>query len=140
MNQGVMVGGRRPSIPPSMEDDLQWKTIFGGRHPSVEDDTLWKTTFDGRWPLCASSIFPARAIDHSVLFLQSLKVSYNYSIVLIYILVCIGKICKTYNPSWSIKDCPLHPHFIYFAGLIRFKHFVTLLKSLETDSLLTLKC
>ena len=34
-----------------MEDDLRWKTKFGGRRPSGEDDLLWKTTFCGRWPL-----------------------------------------------------------------------------------------
>ena len=35
----------------------------------AEDDLRWKKTFDGRFPLmCSSSIFPARAIDHSVLF------------------------------------------------------------------------
>ena len=44
-----------------VEDNLQWKTTFGGRWPSVEDnlrgrrpsvgDSLqWKTTFGGRWP------------------------------------------------------------------------------------------
>ena len=40
MNQGVMVGGRQPSE----EDNLWWKTTFGGRRPLVED------TFGGRWP------------------------------------------------------------------------------------------
>ena len=43
MNQGVMIGGRRPLV----EDDRWWKTTFGGRQPSVEDDLLWKRTFDG---------------------------------------------------------------------------------------------
>ena len=33
INQGVMVGGRRPLV----EDDLRWKTTFGGRQSSVED-------------------------------------------------------------------------------------------------------
>ena len=37
-------GGRRPSE----EDDLRWKTTFGGRRPSGEDDLGWKTTFSGR--------------------------------------------------------------------------------------------
>ena len=49
MNQGVMVGGRRPSV----EDNLRWKTTFGGRQPSVEDDLGSKTTFCGT--LCATS-------------------------------------------------------------------------------------
>ena len=40
-------GWRRPSV----EDDLQWKTTFGGRKPSVEDNLWWKMTFFGRWPL-----------------------------------------------------------------------------------------
>ena len=44
MNQGVMVGGRRPLV----EDDLWWKTTFGGRQLLVEDDLWWKTTFGGR--------------------------------------------------------------------------------------------
>ena len=26
-----------------MEDDLLWKTAFGGRQPLVEDDLQWKT-------------------------------------------------------------------------------------------------
>ena len=50
-------GGRRSS----MEDNLLWKTPFHGRHlqwkmtfsgrrPSVEDDLRWKTIFSGRWP------------------------------------------------------------------------------------------
>ena len=47
MNQGVMVGGRRPLV----EDDLQWKTTSVGRRPLVEDDFWWKTTFGGRRPL-----------------------------------------------------------------------------------------
>ena len=48
-----------------VEDDLRWKTTFGGRWPSVEDSLLWKqpsveddvdddiwyrTTFFWRWP------------------------------------------------------------------------------------------
>ena len=33
-----------------MEDDLWWKTTFGGRRPSVEDDFRWKTTYGGRRP------------------------------------------------------------------------------------------
>ena len=72
MNQGVMVGGRRPLVEddlwwrttsvgrrPLVEDDLWRKTIFGGRRvsvedhlrwktPLVEDDLWWKTTFTGR--------------------------------------------------------------------------------------------
>ena len=34
-----------------MEDDLLWKTTFGGRQPLVEDNLQWKTTFFGRQPL-----------------------------------------------------------------------------------------
>ena len=37
-------GGRRLSV----EDDLQCKRTFSARRPSVEDDLLWKTTFGGR--------------------------------------------------------------------------------------------
>ena len=44
INQGVMVSERRPP----MEDDLWWKTTFGGRQPSMEDDLWWKMTFGGR--------------------------------------------------------------------------------------------
>ena len=33
-----------------MEDDLHWKTTFGGRQPSVEGDLWWKTTFSERRP------------------------------------------------------------------------------------------
>ena len=47
INQGVMVGGRRPQV----KDDLQWKMIFSGRQPSVEDDHRWKTPFGERRPL-----------------------------------------------------------------------------------------
>ena len=51
MNQGVMVGGRRPLV----EDDLRWKTTSVGRRPLekplVEDDLRWKMTFSGRQPL-----------------------------------------------------------------------------------------
>ena len=57
MNQGVMVDGRRLSveddvhgIQPSMEDNLRWKTTFGGRPPSMEDYLQWKTAFNGRRP------------------------------------------------------------------------------------------
>ena len=51
INQGVMVVGRRPSV----EDNLWWKTTFGGRRPkeedlSVEDDFCWRTTYGGRQP------------------------------------------------------------------------------------------
>ena len=69
--------GRRPS----MKDDLQWKTTIDGRGPSMEDDLRWKTTFNGRRPLCSSSIFPARAIDHSVLLcvnLHEIKKIHHY--------------------------------------------------------------
>ena len=34
-----------------MEDNLWWKTTFGGRQPSVEDNLWWKTTIRGRQPL-----------------------------------------------------------------------------------------
>ena len=37
INQGVMERGWRPSV----EDNLRWKTTFGGRRPSVEDDLCW---------------------------------------------------------------------------------------------------
>ena len=33
-----------------VEDDLQWKTIFGRRQPLVEDNLWWKMTFGGRQP------------------------------------------------------------------------------------------
>ena len=33
-----------------MEDDLQWKTNFGGRRPLMEGELRWKTTFGGRQP------------------------------------------------------------------------------------------
>ena len=35
-------------MPISTEDDLQWKTTFGGRRPSVEDNLWWKITFGER--------------------------------------------------------------------------------------------
>ena len=39
---------------PLMEDDLRWKTTFGGRRPSCLiqfcSELIWKTTFDGRRP------------------------------------------------------------------------------------------
>ena len=47
INQGVMVGGRQPSV----EDDLRWKTTFGERWPLVEGNLRWKITFSGREPL-----------------------------------------------------------------------------------------
>ena len=43
---GVMVGGRRPL----MEDDLRWKTTFGGRGCGVEYDLWGKITIGGRNP------------------------------------------------------------------------------------------
>ena len=33
-----------------MEDNLWWKTTFGGRRPLVEDDLWWKMTLGGRQP------------------------------------------------------------------------------------------
>ena len=42
----TIFGGRRPLV----EDNLWWKTTFGGRQPSVEDDLRWKMTFSGRRP------------------------------------------------------------------------------------------
>ena len=33
-----------------VEDDLWWKTTFGGRQPLVEDNLGWKMTFGGRQP------------------------------------------------------------------------------------------
>ena len=49
-----MVDGRRPSV----EDNLQWKTTFGGRWLSVEDNFWWKTTFSGRRPWVESCMLP----------------------------------------------------------------------------------
>ena len=46
INQGVMVGGRRPLV----EEDLRRKTTSVGRQPLVEDDLWWKTTFGGGQP------------------------------------------------------------------------------------------
>ena len=62
---------RRRSL---MEDDLQWKTTFDGRQSSDGRRALMEDTFNGRRPLCFSSIFPARAIDHLVLLLKYLYV------------------------------------------------------------------
>ena len=59
MNQGVMVGGRRPLV----EDDLLWKTTFGGRRPSMEDDLRWKMTFCGRRPLVEDDLWWKTAFD-----------------------------------------------------------------------------
>ena len=39
-----------------VEDDLWWKTTFGGRQPSVEDDLWWKTTFSGGQPLMEDNL------------------------------------------------------------------------------------
>ena len=41
-----------------MEDDLQWKTTFGGRQPSMEDNLQWKTTFGG------SKLLASRVVVH----------------------------------------------------------------------------
>ena len=70
MNQGVMVGGRRPLVEddlrwkttsvgrrPLEEDDLWWKTTFGGRRLLVEDDLRWKTTFGGRRPMVEDDLW-----------------------------------------------------------------------------------
>ena len=38
-----------------MEDNLWWKTPFGGRWTSVEEKLLWQTTFGGRQPLVEES-------------------------------------------------------------------------------------
>ena len=39
-----------------MEDDLSWKTTYGGSQPLEKDDQRWKTTFGGPCmlptPLC----------------------------------------------------------------------------------------
>ena len=45
-------GGRRPLL----EDDLWWKMIFGETRPSLEDDFRWRTTFRGRWPLVEANL------------------------------------------------------------------------------------
>ena len=39
-------GGRQPLV----KDNLWWKTTFGGGHHSVEDNLWWKTPFSGRRP------------------------------------------------------------------------------------------
>ena len=44
INQGFMVGGRRPSV----EEDLWWKTTFCGRRPLVENNLWLKTPFGGK--------------------------------------------------------------------------------------------
>ena len=37
-------GGRRALV----EDDLRWKMTFGERQPLVEDEILWKIAFSGK--------------------------------------------------------------------------------------------
>ena len=41
-----------------VEEDVWWRTTFGGRQPFVEDDLWWKTTFGGRQPSVAFFYFP----------------------------------------------------------------------------------
>ena len=36
------------SMNVEVEDNLRWKTTFGGRQHSVEYEPRWKTTFGGR--------------------------------------------------------------------------------------------
>ena len=31
-----------------LEDNIRWKTTFGGRQPLLEDNLWWKKTFGGR--------------------------------------------------------------------------------------------
>ena len=59
-----MVGGRRPLVEDtlrwkitSLEDNLWWKTSFGGRQPSVEDDFRWKTPYSGRRPTAEDNLW-----------------------------------------------------------------------------------
>ena len=40
-----------------LEDNLQWKTTFGGRRLSGEDNLWWKTTFIGRRPLVEDDLW-----------------------------------------------------------------------------------
>ena len=39
-----------------VEDDLRWKTTFGGIQTLVEDDHQWKSTFGGRRPLVENNL------------------------------------------------------------------------------------
>ena len=39
-----------------VEDNLRWKTNFGGRQPSVKDDLWWKVTFVERPPWLEDSL------------------------------------------------------------------------------------
>ena len=49
-----------------MEDDLQWKTTFGGsgRRPLMEDNFWWKMTYRGRPPSVEVIIHVLEALIH----------------------------------------------------------------------------
>ena len=46
-----------------MEDNLQWKTTFGGRQPSVEDNLRWRMTCYGRQPSLEDNLWWEMTFD-----------------------------------------------------------------------------
>ena len=40
-----------------VEDDLQWKTTFGGKQTSVEENLRWRTPFGERQPLVEDDLW-----------------------------------------------------------------------------------
>ena len=49
-----------------MEDNLWWKTTFGGRQPSVEDNLQWKTTCGERQPVVEDDLHGKTTIAASL--------------------------------------------------------------------------
>ena len=69
-----------------MEDDLRWKTTFGGRRPRVEDKLRWKTTFGGRQSLhavayCLSPNIKMGAVFSHKLFDKVKNICFNSEIL-----------------------------------------------------------
>ena len=83
INEGVMVGRRRPSV----EDDLQWKTTIDGRQPLMEDEIQWKTSFGG-------SLHAAQSVTTTTITTTTKQLSWDViqlKLAQFECILCIGK-------------------------------------------------
>ena len=77
-------GGRQPSV----EDNLQWKRTLSGRQTLVEDDLWWKMTFGGRKPLVEDALrwktTKESPLGDNIKAFGEVTVNYVYTVPFIY--------------------------------------------------------
>ena len=93
-----------------MEDDLRWKTTYGGGQPEVEDDLQWKTTFAGSLHAAYS------ALRHFLSDKSKFKYIDDWSILEVINLIMAG--ISSYNDRQQVQsDMQIGHKFIHTANI-----------------------